>query len=147
MTTTHEITLRIRITPRKIGTALLLLILAGVPRVCSTADYQDISTLTTYYPQPAGTFGNPGGGNPALVVTGNAAIGRDYGSVTFGNINSGATRVFIGNEWPPTEPSIVRVQGALRVDGCIWLQNAGNPRAGGSYSPFGGVTSWRCRWQ
>lgn len=148
---THEITLRIRITSERIAAALLLSLLMGLPRVCSTADYQDISTLTTYYPQPAATFGDPGGGNPAIIVTGTAAIGRDYGTVTFGGTNTGATRVFMGGEWNG-DPNILRLNGGIRVDGCLWLKNVNNPRVlGASYSPVyppGSSidTRWRCRW-
>lgn len=154
---THEFTLRIRITSQRIAAAIALFLLAGVPRVCSTADYQDISTITTFHPQPTATFGSPGTDtSPALLVTGQTTIGRDSGTVTFGHTDLATTRVFAGGTW--SDSNELRVKGGLRVDGCIWLKNykaPGQPRrevnpATGAITDItaaAGNTYWRCRWQ
>lgn len=147
---THEITLRIRITSRRLAAAFLLWLVAGLPRECSTADYQDISTVTTFYPQGSATFGDPGGGNPSLIVTSQAAIARDFGRVTIGDTNSNTTRVMVGGEWP-TEANALRVSGGIRVDGCIWLKNLREGCSPLTRCPTNAVLStdrtwWRCRW-
>lgn len=144
---THEITLTVSITPEAVRRALLAALLA-VPTVCST---QDVSDLTTYFPQPRASFRPPGGnmGVASLVVSGTTHLARDFGSVTFGHPGTNSTRVFIGREHPdpfaeggapargaPQNP-VLRVSGGMRLDGCLWLHNGGATLD---------ETRFRCRW-
>lgn len=150
----HEITLRFSVTPRSVRRALLAALLFGLPRVSATADLTNVSTLTAYYPSPAGYFETPANAaDPALVVTGNAILGRDAGDVDFGEIGNPNTRLIVGKAPTTGLPSNAQLQiwgppnqaqpdaGTLQIDGCIWLRNI-NLGGGAQMAQ----SAYRCRW-
>ena len=143
---THEFVIRLPLLPA-LRWSLVLALLIAAPTPSSTAD---VSTLTSFYPNPAGTFESDNPFIHSLVTTGDAWIGRDAGHVELGSEGDNHAQVIVGAApklpgWCDSQPQAAGCQtaqlavtgpGAIRIDGCIRLLNTANANK----------KAYRCRW-
>ncbi|MCX5787572.1 MAG: hypothetical protein NTX64_03545 [Elusimicrobia bacterium] len=149
---THEIELRLSITPAGVRFALVLALCVLFPRLSSPA--ADVSTVDVYYPIPSGyhdavdVLGQLPVGAPSWA----AILAQNSGRVIIGSDFQSGAAVDIGYDWGAvfgsaangTVAQRLRLQvgnqahtAKMNIDGCLWLP----------YSIMNPGKNWRCKWQ